>query len=130
MERWRDELHYYSIPGGGVEENEAPDETAKREIYEELGLDVDIKHKLYELRTPEMNHHIYLCKYKGGEPTLQEDSPEAADNAEGLNRFAPAWVDISELATIPLHAWEPLRAQLVTDLKNGFSVETKTITVS
>lgn len=130
MERWRDDLHYFSIPGGGIEENESPDQTAKREIYEELGLDVDVERKLYELRTPEMTHHIFLCKYKGGEPILQEDSPEAGDNAMGHNRFSPRWVDVSELATIPLHSWEPLRTELIHDLKNGFSVETKTITVN
>lgn len=130
MERWRDGLHYFSIPGGGIEENESPIDTVKREIYEELGLDVDVEHKLYEFHTPEMTHHIFLCKYKGGVPTLQDDSPEAAYNAVGQNRFAPRWVDISELATIPLHAWEPLRPHLVMDLKNGFSVDTKTITVS
>ena len=34
-----DKVHeYYSIPGGGVEENETLEDTVKREVREEIGL--------------------------------------------------------------------------------------------
>ena len=35
MERWRDGLHYFSIPGGGVEAGESFEQAAMRELAEE-----------------------------------------------------------------------------------------------
>lgn len=128
MERWRDGLHYFSIPGGGVEPGETPEEAAIRELYEELGIRVAVDRKVYEMRTDDALHHIFLCAYNGGEPALHPASPEAAEHAAGDNRFRPRWVKVDELATVPLMYWAPLRPYLVADIPSGFNVETKTIT--
>jgi 8-oxo-dGTP diphosphatase len=129
MERWRNGLHYFSIPGGGVDPGETPEAATHRELYEELGISVKLVRKVYEVYTTDSVHHIYLCEYTGGEPALHPASPEAADHAKGDNRFKPGWVDINTLDTLPFQYWEPLLPYLVHDLKHGFSVETKTITV-
>jgi 8-oxo-dGTP diphosphatase len=129
MERWRDGLHYFSVPGGGVESGETPEEAAVRELYEELGIRVSVDRKVYEMHTDEAIHHIFLCEYHGGEPRLQPHAPEIIEHTKGDNRFVPRWVACESVATLPFLYWEPLRADLVEDLTRGFSVETKTITV-
>ena len=44
-----DNRYFYSIPGGGIEDGETPEETALRELKEECGLDGTIKRKLTEI---------------------------------------------------------------------------------
>lgn len=129
MERWRDGLHYFSIPGGGVEPGESPEEATVRELHEELGINASIVRKLYEITIAGTKHHIYLCKYLNGEASLQPNSPEAIAHAGSGNLYKPIWVDIVEVKDLPFIYWEPLKPQLVQDLQEGFGVDTKTITV-
>lgn len=128
MERWRDGLHYFSIPGGGIEKGETPEQAAMRELQEELGVRMRLIRKLYEVHIHDSLHHIFLCEYLDGEPQLHPESPEAVKHANGNNLFKPGWVEIKAIDSIPLLYWEPIREVLSKDLKNGFSVDTKTIT--
>ena len=41
---------FWFLPGGGVEQNESIEETAKREALEELGLEVKVNHVVKEFR--------------------------------------------------------------------------------
>jgi 8-oxo-dGTP diphosphatase len=129
MERWRDGSHYFSIPGGGIEKGETPEQATKRELHEELGVRIQIIRKLYEVHIQDSLHFIFLCAYLDGEPQLHPESPEAMEHANGKNLFKPGWVEIKSIDSIPLLYWEPIREVLSNDLKSGFSVDTKTITV-
>lgn len=53
IKRIREEEIYYVFPGGGIEEGETPEEATKREIYEELGLHIKVKHLIAKVK--EMN---------------------------------------------------------------------------
>jgi 8-oxo-dGTP diphosphatase len=121
MERWRDDQHYYSIPGGGIED-EMPEETVIREIAEETGLVVNVKRLIMILYIGERTHHIYECEYVSGEPHLPDNAPEQKYTNDH-NRFKPGWVPLKDVAQISLIYWEPIREPLVAGLHNGFPDE-------
>lgn len=126
IERWRDGLYYFSIPGGGIEAGEKPENTVRREIYEETSLDVAVERKVYEM--PALDgavNHIFLCRYLSGEPALRPDSEEALSNSLGKNRFKPVWVPVDRLTGLPFEHWSPIRDQLVVDLNTGFDDKVK-----
>ncbi|HEX6462321.1 MAG TPA: NUDIX domain-containing protein [Candidatus Saccharimonadales bacterium] len=102
MERYRrDEktgelLHYYSIPGGHIEEGETAEEAALREIGEEMNIQVKLEYPLAVVHEKAGAKHIYFAAtYLGGEPHLSPDSPEAL-HATPDNQFIPRWVPVSE----------------------------------
>ena len=119
----KDIHEYYTFPGGGLEENETYEEGAKREIKEEIGIDVEIVKKLYEdlyvNEGFEQKGIYYLCKYKGGEfgtgtgPEFSND-PEYKDSGE----YIPEIVDIEKLEEILLFPTE-IKEKFIDDVKNG-----------
>jgi 8-oxo-dGTP diphosphatase len=67
IERHRLGRHYFSFPGGGVDEGESPQETAIREAREELGISVEIKQKAAEVHFGEKVQHYFLVEVVSGE---------------------------------------------------------------
>ena len=61
---------YFVFPGGGVEKGESARQALKREIKEELGVDIKIKKLLVKKRfdRPEIEQieYFYLCETIGG----------------------------------------------------------------
>ena len=74
IERYRREgeelLHYFTIPGGGVEDDEEYSETAIRETKEETCCDIEIIEYLTEEDYGSGICHWYYAKYISGTPTL------------------------------------------------------------
>ena len=64
----KDYQEYYTFPGGGLEENETPQEGVIREIEEEFGIKVKVIKKLYEIKSEKFNQLeiFYLCEYISG----------------------------------------------------------------
>lgn len=122
MERWRDIMHYFSIPGGGIEKNETAEETVIREIFEETSIKVKPVRLVLEMHDGDLIHHIYLCEYIEGEPYLAEDSPEMLETTS-TNRFKPGWLPIDEVKNMPMVYWEPVRGVLINGLQKGFPEE-------
>lgn len=66
----------WMIPGGKVDFNEKMEDTVKREIMEEIGVELEVVEPI------KTNDHIipgqhwvtttFLCKIKGGEPVIKE----------------------------------------------------------
>lgn len=123
MERKRNEEHFWVFPGGSVEENETPEQTAVREIAEETSITVLIYKRLYthiynEEYENRGNQHFFLCTYLSGTPQLGDSNEK--DNMETCKQFyKPQWVPISNLPTLLLYPLE-IRDWLIKDLTNNF----------
>lgn len=58
---------YYVIPGGGVEGNETLEEATKREILEEVGIEIELTDKYFHLEKEEKEEYFYIANYVSGE---------------------------------------------------------------
>jgi 8-oxo-dGTP pyrophosphatase MutT (NUDIX family) len=67
IERRRAGRHYFSFPGGGVDEGESPQQAAIREAEEELGIQVEIKQKVAEVIFNGNPQYYFLAQKISGE---------------------------------------------------------------
>lgn len=87
IERFRKDgeeiLHYYTIPGGGVEEDETYEEAAIRETKEETCCDIEIIKSLEVENYPGGICHWFYGKYLSGTPELggEEKLRNNSDNS-------------------------------------------------
>ncbi|HEX4662723.1 MAG TPA: NUDIX domain-containing protein [Candidatus Saccharimonadales bacterium] len=101
MERWRhdgrQQLHYFSIPGGGIEPGESPEAAAERELYEEMVIRVRLVALVATQHEHDRMHYYFLTEHLDGEPRLNPDSEEAARQTIDNNRYQPRWLSVAEL---------------------------------
>ena len=109
---------YYVFPGGGLEENETLEECAKREIFEEFGIVVEVKNKLYFKKVDdEFEQYLFLCKYVSG--TLGTGSgPEFSGDPKYIDRglYIPTIVPKEEIKNIRLLP-EEFKEKLIEDFE-------------
>ncbi len=92
----KDYQEYYTFPGGGLEENETPQDGVIREIEEEFGIKVKVIKKLYEIKSEKFNQLeiFYLCEYISGTfgtgtgPEFSND-PKYIDSGKYLPEIIP-----------------------------------------
>ena len=74
----RNEIGKWEIPGGGIEYGEKVEDGLKREVQEELGIDIEVQEMLQlcdHILVYEGQHWIsptYICRLTKGTPTIQE----------------------------------------------------------
>jgi len=82
----------WEFPGGKQEKGETLDETLKRELKEELGVETDVFDKFKELKHAyshfKITMHAYWCKIKRGSP-----KPNSSDKLE--------WVHLNNIDHFP-----------------------------
>jgi ADP-ribose pyrophosphatase YjhB (NUDIX family) len=105
IERWRLDsrgrsLHYYSIPGGGIDSGETPEQAVVREMHEEMLIDVKPIRLLARQKAVRRKnvHHYFLCQRISGTPIFNMDSEEGRFRAFHGNRYEVAWVVLEEVA--------------------------------
>ena len=79
----------WEFPGGKIEPGESREDALKREIQEELGVDIYIKGLLctteYDYPTFHLTMHCYLCSVASGEIELREHKSAQWLTAETLD---------------------------------------------
>lgn len=95
---------YYVTPGGKIEENESHEEALRREIKEELGIEIEIKGLCLELDDRDYNdsfQYFYNCNYKAGELGTG-DGPEFTDKENYKGVFEIVLIDKKEISKLNL----------------------------
>lgn len=87
-------IEYYTIPGGGVEGTETNEEALKRELKEELNIEVDIEKYLFNIENEKNIEYFYLCKYLSGNFTLNGEELERMNED---NYYEPTFIPISDI---------------------------------
>ena len=95
---------YYVTPGGKIEENESHEEALRREIKEELGIEIEMKDLCLELDDRDYNdsfQYFYECEFESGE-LGSGDGPEFHDKENYKGVFEVVLVDKKEISKLNL----------------------------
>lgn len=117
----KDYQEYYTFPGGGLEENETPEEGTIREIKEEFGIQVRIVKKWYEIYSEKFHQKeiFYWCEYIGGKFGTGE-GPEFSNDPKYIDsgKYIPEIVkreNVENILLLPKEAAD----KLIKDLNKG-----------
>lgn len=91
--KWR---QYYSIPGGGVLIGEQPAAAARRELKEELGLDVELDKEVAVVENRSYEHHLFSGQIINGRPQWQLDAEEN-HYVSKFNSYEVVWLPVRQL---------------------------------
>jgi len=101
VHRKKDGREYWVFPGGGIEDYEKPEETVKREVFEETNLKVkSVKIAFGDINPMDGQEHPFFFvevgnrKIKLGGPEAQRQSKE--------NWYHPGWVSLDRINKINL----------------------------
>jgi len=121
IERHRAEKHYFSFPGGGVDEGESPQEAAIREAGEELGIQVAIKQKVADVIFNGNPQYYFLAQKLSGEfGTGAGEEYGEFNPAHGT--YHPIWMPLADVPNNNVLPRE-LAEFVVRSAKEGWSAE-------
>lgn len=99
---------YFVFPGGGIEDDETIEQCAKREAYEELGVEVEVQELLTQVSFNGTQYY-FSAKIIGGEFGTGQGE-EYSDTSRG--KYLPVWVELKKLHTLDVVPSEVLQQLL------------------
>jgi len=121
IERHRSGLHYFTFPGGHVDEGETPEMAAVRETEEELGLQVTLKQNLAQISWHGKWQYYFLAEITGG-IFGSGSGEEMLDPLPERGTYRPMWMPVVELLDQPVKPRE-LAELVIWYSKEGWPVE-------
>jgi 8-oxo-dGTP diphosphatase len=97
LHRIKDGREYYVFPGGGMEKGETEKDTIKREIKEELSLDIIDFKKIFEIENQGNKEVYYLITEFNGH--LQLGGPEK-NRMNKNDQYIIEWIELSKIKEI------------------------------
>ena len=85
---------YYVIPGGGIDEGEDIVEGLKRELREELNIEVTVNDLAFVVETDERIEYFYNCTYLNGDFRLNGEEIERMSES---NYYEPTFINIDKI---------------------------------
>ncbi|HOX41032.1 MAG TPA: NUDIX domain-containing protein [bacterium] len=123
IHRFCDGREYYVFPGGGVDENETVEDAVKRELKEELGIEITLGTLLFHHpntafgRTRE-EFYFLVTEFNGTPQWIGETVHEEQTET---NRFKPVWVNVSKIKNLDNLYPEIAKQKLIKYLANILS---------
>lgn len=93
---------YYTIPGGGQEEGETIEQATIREIQEELGIEIELTNKCYELEKQGRKQYFFIAEYKLGKIGSGKGEEMTNIDYENYGAYIPEIIKKEEIQNIRL----------------------------
>jgi 8-oxo-dGTP pyrophosphatase MutT (NUDIX family) len=112
IKRQREGRTYYVVPGGGREPGETPEQTAIRESYEELGLNVAIDRLLARVVFRGREQFYFFARVTGGHFGTGNGPEMTGKYPPERGTYTPVWISLKHVEHINL--FPPSIAALVS----------------
>ncbi|MGG0728391.1 NUDIX hydrolase [Bacillus paramycoides] len=102
IKRVRESEMYFVFPGGGIEEGETPEEATKREVYEELGIHIQVKNLIAKVEYKGTEYYYDAYVTGGVFGSGNDEEFELKDRGS----YIPVWMPIKELLNINIKPYD------------------------